>query len=99
MPGEKDTLQLLYKADAETTLKMLDGRQPVMLERPAGAPSIEFDPDSPENFDADSAARSGVAPDSVMLDAQLQKHMRANNLPMSQYGRVLDQVASGELML
>jgi hypothetical protein len=34
-----------------------------------------------------------------MLDAQIQKHMRANKLPMSQYGRVLDQVVTGELVL
>jgi hypothetical protein len=78
---------------------MLDARQPVLPTAPTGAPSIEFDPESPENFDADSAARQGVAPDSVMLDAQIQKHMRDNKLPQSQYGRVLDQVASGDLVL
>ena len=98
-PGEKDTLQLLYKADAETTLKMLDGRQAIMPDKPTGTPAIEFDPASPETFDAAAAARQGVNPDSVMLDAQIKKHLRDKDLPASEYTRVLDQFINEGLML
>jgi phage I-like protein len=98
-PAEEDNLRTLYKLDADTTLRMLDARQPVLPTAPTGAPSIEFDPDAPENFDADAAARSGLAPNSVALDAQITKHLRDKGLPMTDYSKVLDQYINEGLML
>lgn len=96
-PAERDGLQHFYKLDAEATLKALDDRQPIVPERPLGAPAIELDQNG--NADPQALVANGIHPGNHSLDGQIKKYLLDNKLPENDYAKVMEQYVSGRIAL
>lgn len=95
-PGEKDTLRVLYKADASATLRMLEQRPAIMPDKPLGLPTIDWTSE-PQHVDRDAAARAGVHADSLELDQRVKARLRELGRPMSAYVTTLDAILNEEV--
>ena len=89
VPAERENFEKLYELDDTLALTMLDSREPIMPNGPAGAPSLEYPKDG------------GDAPKDphAELTAQVHKYMLDNQIPQNQFVAILDQFVSGNLVL
>lgn len=96
-PGEREILERMYQLDSGDVLALFEARQPIMPDKPEHEPAIEFSRDEVEHgeFDADAAARSGLHPESVQLDAQVRSRLRKLGKPLSEYGNVAAEILGG----
>lgn len=95
-PAEKEDLERVYKLDADLGIKLMEDRQPIVPDKPAGAPTIDLDQD---DATPSELAAAGVYPGSHELHRKIVKHMLENKLPERDYVKVLEQVQSKALVL
>lgn len=92
-PAMKDTVKVLYKADATAALKLLAEAGKIVPTDPAGDPkSGEQDTEIGDTTKIDGKTFS-VDPESVELDRKVTSLMAKDNLD---YGQALDKVMAGE---
>lgn len=94
-PEQRDSFAHVYALDAEHALKMLDEAPAILPDKPFGQPVLELD----QNADPAQIAAAGKHPDGFELNRRIQKHMLDNNIPQSQFPKVLEQYVNGEVML
>lgn len=94
-PGERGHLARFYQLDQVACLESLAMRERILPEGPLGEPSMEFSRDDVDlaDFDGDAAARSGMAPNSILLDQQVRQRLRQTGRPITEYA-----AAAGEIL-
>jgi phage I-like protein len=92
VPAQRDLLRKMFDHDRDAVVDLMRSAAPAMPDGPTGEPSIQFDrlelEEAELDFDPQMAARSGVAPDSILLDQRIRSTMRDRGLGMSDYGNV-----------
>lgn len=94
-PAEKDSLKHFFELDADATIAMIEGREPILSATPRGGAALELGADA----DPDEVAARGLDPASHQLDQAIKAKLSELGKPMSEYPVILDQYARGEIAL